>query len=75
MNVSLVDVIGPLPKILSAFRGNALRIAVSFGLIRHIRGLDRFSGRFSLTVRLSKSMSVHSNRLASPQRMAVSSSK
>jgi hypothetical protein len=72
MKVILVDVIGPFPKILSVFRGNALSIAVSFGLIRHIRGLDRFSGRFNLTIRLSKSMSDHSSRFASPHRIAVS---
>jgi hypothetical protein len=72
MNVILVDVIGPFPKILSVFLGKAFSIAVNFGLIRHIRGFDRFSGRFSLTIRLSKSTSHHSMRFASPDRIAVS---
>jgi hypothetical protein len=72
MNVILVDVIGPFPKILSAFRGSAFSIAVNFGLTRHIGGLDLVSGRLSLIVNLEKSTSDHFNRLASPHRITVS---
>ena len=52
--------------------GRAFIISMSVGLTFHILGFEPFSGALRVIMFFSRSMSVHSNRFASPERMAVS---
>ena len=72
VNVVFREFMGPSPKTLRPFLGKLFSIPFSFGLIFHIRGFPPFSGKLSVTSRLSQSMSVQSSLLASPDLMAVS---
>lgn len=70
-----IDVTGPAPKTLSDVLSMAFSMAISFGATLHILGLDPFSGSFSVTMFLSKSISVHWILFASPDLIAVSEEK
>jgi len=70
-NVPFMDFSEP-GKICSQVLGRALSISMSCVLTFHMRGFEPFSGSLSVIIRFSVSMSVHSKRLASPERMAVS---
>lgn len=71
MKVVFIDFKEPL-KISVLFLGCAFIISISVAVTFHIRGFEPFSGAFSVIMFFSRSMSVHSRRLASPERMAVS---
>lgn len=60
------------PKTFMLSLGNVFNIPIDFWLTFHILGLEPFSGSFSLMMFFSKSMSVHNNLFASPDRIAVS---
>jgi hypothetical protein len=60
------------PKTSSVFLGNAFSMLFNLALTFHIRELLPFSGAFNVIMRLSSSMSIHFNLVASPDRIPVS---
>ena len=63
---------GPGPKILWLVFGSRFNIPISLEVTFHILALLPFSGSLRVIMLFSKSMSVHSSRFASPDRIAVS---
>ena len=70
--VLLVEFIGPSPNTFWLFFGSEFSIAKSLGLTFQILGRLFFSGSFRTMVRLSRSISIHCSRFASPDLIAVS---
>lgn len=59
-------------KTLSLFFGKELNISISFELMLNTLGFPCFSGLLKIMILRLKSMSVHFNLIASPDRIAVS---